>query len=79
MTIYKASIIKVSIHTDTESPIFGENSTHISIEDNGAGAYLQLTQCHDDTENGVVTFNDLEYLELVFTTAKQLMGEIQND
>jgi hypothetical protein len=73
MTTYMKTIIKVSIHAQTESPIFGESSTHISLEDEAGGIYLKLEQCNDNSENGCVTFENLEHLEAVVAAAKELL------
>lgn len=73
MTTYSKTIIKVSVHVYDENPIFGEQSTHISLEDDAGGIYLKLTQCHDNIENGSVSFNDLAHLTAVYDAAKELL------
>lgn len=72
MTTYNKTIIKVSVHLAEENPIFGESSTHISLEDDAGGIYLKFAQCNDVTENGAVTFNNLYHLTAVYETAKEL-------
>lgn len=72
MSTYSKTIIQVSVHLYDENPIFGENSTHISLEDDADGIYIKLTQCHDNIENGVVSFNDLQHMTAVFDAAKEL-------
>lgn len=73
MTTYSKTIIKVSVHLPNDSPIFGESSTHISLEDEAGGIYLKLEQCNDDIQHGCVTFNDVEHLETVVAAAKELL------
>jgi hypothetical protein len=73
MTTYSKTIIKVSVHLAEENPIFGESSTHISLEDDAGGIYLKLVQCNDYIENGAVSFNDLAHLTAVYDAAKELL------
>jgi len=73
MTIFSKTIIKVSVHAYGESPIFGENSTHVSLEDDSTGIYLKLEQCNDYIQNGAVTFNDIAHLKAVVAAAEELL------
>lgn len=78
MSTYSKTITQVSVHLYDENPIFGENSTHISLEDDAGGIYIKLTQCHDNIENGAVSFNDLQHMTAVYEAAKELL-EMAND
>lgn len=40
-----ATVIAISIHPETENPIFGEGVIHMRIEDEAAGGFLIITQC----------------------------------
>jgi hypothetical protein len=73
MSTYTKTIVKVSVHQYDESPIFGEGSTHISIEDDAAGPYIKFTQCRDTIENGSVTFDSVQEMAAVFDAAKELL------
>ncbi len=73
MTTYSKTIIKVSVHLPDDSPIFGESSTHVSLEDEAGGIYLKLEQCNDVIQPGCVTFNDMEHLRAVVAAAKELL------
>lgn len=70
---YSKTIIKVSVHEDNENPIFGEQATHVSLEDDAGGIYLRLTQCNDVIEPGSVSFNNLQHLTKIFEVAKELL------
>jgi hypothetical protein len=72
MSTYSKTIISVSVHLYDDNPIFGESSTHISLEDEAGGIYIKLAQCHDSTENGVISFNDIQHMTAVFEAAKEL-------
>jgi hypothetical protein len=72
MSTFIKTITSVSVHLYDENPIFGENSTHISIEDEAGGLYIKITQCHDNIENGSVSFNDINHMTAVFEAAKEL-------
>jgi len=71
---YMKTILTASIHPVGTNPIFGETATHIRIEDESGGAFIVLSQSHDEIANGEVRF-DLEELELVISTARELMAQ----
>lgn len=73
MSTYAKTIIQISVHLYDENPIFGENSTHISLEDEAGGIYIKMTQCHDNIMNGSVSFNDIGHMIAVFDAAKELL------
>ena len=67
------TVIAMSIHSDDESPIFGEHSTQVTIDDEGAGPYIVLTQTNEGAKVGTVAM-DMEDLELVIKAARDLMA-----
>jgi len=79
MSTYSKTIIKVSVHLKDENPIFGESSTHISIEDEAAGPYITLQQCTDTVESGTVSFNGIDHMTAVFDAAKELLENAKYD
>lgn len=48
---YAITPIKLSVHLKDVSPIFGEQVTHVSLDDEGAGMFIVLEQ---DNADGVV-------------------------
>jgi hypothetical protein len=40
--------LRVAIHAPEDSPLSGQSATWVEIEDQGAGAYLRVTQPWDD-------------------------------
>ena len=68
----KVTTLKVSVHQAGESPVFGEQATHISIDDEAAGAFIVLEQFHHEVGKGMLRF-DLEELELVTAEARKLI------
>lgn len=42
-------------------PIFSENATHVTIEDEASGEYVRLTQYSDNADNGEVNINPEEW------------------
>lgn len=76
--MYKKTILTVAIHPEDVNPVFGESSTHISVQDDGGGPFIRLFQCNDETENGTVKL-DLQELELVFEAAKELVSQFPKE
>ena len=61
------------VHPEGE-PWFHELATEVSIEDEGGGYYVVLTQCPDDSQRGQLRL-DLEELDAVYAAAKQLLNQ----
>ena len=40
----KTSIVSIAVHRDTESRVFGEGVTIVSVEDEGAGEFVRIVQ-----------------------------------
>lgn len=72
MTNYTKTILAVSVHLDSENPVFGENSLHVSLDDDAGGMYVKLTQCNDDIAPGEVKL-DFDQLDLI----KQVVDELR--
>jgi hypothetical protein len=61
---YKQTIIAISVHAEGVNPIFGEGVTHVQLNDEAGGYFIELRQCDDTSENGVVKFDPAEWDEL---------------
>ena len=49
----KTTVLEVAIHPEGENPLFGERSTRIRLDDEGAGSFLvikQISDTHGDNE-----------------------------
>lgn len=73
---YLTTRLTLSVHRSTENPIFGEGCTQVRIEDEGAGAFVVLSQVTDNQGEQTLRL-DLEELEAVLTAAQQLMQDYQ--
>ena len=62
--------LSISVHPKDESPVFGEQSMIVSIEDEGAGPYISILQ----VQEGVKISMDIEQLEAVVVAARQLLS-----
>lgn len=60
--------LMVALHTEEQSPIFGEQTIHIEIVDEAAGPFLKISQ---DNEFLHLT---LEELDLVNSQAKEMIA-----
>jgi hypothetical protein len=68
----RTTIIAIAVHPDADNPVFGERSTHVSIDDDGAGPFIKLQQFHERTKPGELTL-DLDELEEVIQAARRLI------
>lgn len=70
---YRTTPIAVSVHGDTDSPIYGESAVHVLIDDETAGPFITLRQVgNDDPKPGMVGM-DIEQLEIVTRVARELI------
>ena len=44
MKTYKVTPICFAVHPKGESPVNGENTIHVSIDDHGAGAFIKVVE-----------------------------------
>lgn len=72
MTARKITPIGMAVHLVDESPIFGDNSTHVLIDDDVAGPFIVLRQYGREAEVGEVRL-DIEGLEAVLRAARRLI------
>lgn len=66
--------IAFSVHTENDSPIFGESVTYVKIDDEAAGPFIMLHQIHPDNKEGESRF-ELEELKLILEAAQTLMDQ----
>jgi hypothetical protein len=70
---YIQTIKSIMVHPEGE-PWFHELATEVSIEDEGGGYYVVLTQSPDDPLPGIVRL-DSDELDAVYSAAKQLLNQ----
>lgn len=68
---YKATPLKVSIHNRITNPIFGEQVTHLEIDDEAAGPFLILNQECLGEMNTIRL--DIEELEVIVKEARKMI------
>jgi hypothetical protein len=68
----KLTITEISVHSDKDSPIFGELTTKVRLDDMGAGIFISIMQ---DTDEGLsevkLGFDEFEYLINAVNMLKQ--------
>jgi hypothetical protein len=69
MSKYITSIISTVVHLDDRNPIFGDDITTITIDDDACGGYIVLTQ------NDVPIRVDPEELLLIAKTAIKMLAK----
>lgn len=72
MTKYKTTVISLSVHAENENPTYGESVTTISLEDEGGGPFLLLTQTPGDGERALRF--DLDEFRAVAAAVEVLMA-----
>lgn len=70
----QSTIMKISIHLENDSPVFGESATHVSVDDESGGTFLVIEQHYDDSKVGTVRMC-VEELEAVMKAARKLIGQ----
>lgn len=74
MTKYTKTILTISVHLTSENPVFGENTTHVSLDDDAGGMYLKLTQCNDDSTSGEIKL-DLDQWDTINKVVEELRSQ----
>lgn len=69
----QTTITAIAVHMPDESPIFGERTTTIRLDDEGGGPFIVIEQL-TDTQPGVVK-PDPDELTLVMRTARRLLRQ----
>ena len=72
---YKTTITSIAVHINDESPIFGESTTQVRIDDDAAGVYIVIDQSgSDDPETGIVKLNP-EELPVIMDVVRRLLEQ----
>ena len=59
----KLTVTEIAVHKENESPIFGDHTTHVKLEDEGAGTFIKIIQHNDiKTDEIRLDFNEIEYI-----------------
>lgn len=75
---HRATVIAASIHRRSENPIFGEGVTHVTIADEGAGAFLRLCQFDESQRSGEVVI-DIDELDLIRDVGRKMIEELPSE
>ena len=73
MRTIKTTSIKKAIHVAGNNPISGDVAVHVSVEDEGGGAFLVIETVEDDGKIRI----DLDELEAVLVAAREMIAEIE--
>lgn len=76
MTEYTNTILKVSVHIKGVNPVYGENITHVSVDDECGGGFIVLEQYDDDIKPGMVRVN-MDELEAIVKVARDLIADYE--
>jgi len=69
MSKYITSVVSTVVHMDDRNPIFGEDITTITIDDEACGGFIVLTQ------NEQTIRLDPEELQLIAKTAMKMLAQ----
>jgi len=73
MTAFQTTINAIAIHRTGDSPIFGESTTIVRLDDEGGGPFIVIEQL-TGTQPSVVKL-DPEEVTLVMRTASRLLRQ----
>ena len=69
------TVLKASVHSEKQNPVFGELNTYVSIEDDAGGPYLVIDQETDEYGNQKIRLDYQQFLK-VADAAKMLMHQM---
>lgn len=69
------TIISISLHREQENPVFGEGNIFITLADEAAGAFIEITQNTDNPADAHKIKINPEELDEVIGAAKMLLGQ----
>jgi hypothetical protein len=72
MSKWKTIPLAVSVFYEGDSPIFAENSYHVSVEDEAGGPFISIKSNGENLEKGQIDL-DLEALQLISEEAEKLI------
>ena len=77
MNKYVSTVTTTAIHRKGTSPIFSNGTMIVSIDDEGAGPYVKLSEVSEEvTEPGVVSFDDIEQMQAALNAAKSMLAAV---
>jgi hypothetical protein len=69
-------IRSISVYREGDNPIFGESATHITLEDSGSGAWIELEQATDEPEPETIKI-DFDEFDHISNAVKMLKKEAE--
>lgn len=67
----KVSIVKIAVHRDVESPVYGENAITIELDDEGGGMFFVIAQ----GENRIRI--ELEELKKLTSAGEKILSQFE--
>ena len=68
----KTAVMAMSIYYDDESPVYGERSIHIKIDDESGGSFFVVTQNDERSKTGEIRL-EVGEIEKLAQLARQMM------
>lgn len=65
MSNLKRKPIVISVYRGDDSPVFGEGSTHVCLDDDGGGEFIVLRQTHWSIKEGEIRVDIDELNEIM--------------
>lgn len=73
----RLTVTEITMHPEGQSPVFSELATRVSLQDEGAGVFVCITQ---DTDDGVATIRlDFKEVETLVRAISMLKDCISDD
>ena len=75
-TRYTLTTTGISVHPENKNPFFSELVTHVSLDDEAAGAFLVLTQFPDEVAPGVAKIKiNIDEFPLIVEAVNKLLDQ----
>lgn len=73
----KITPIALSVHLDSENAIYGEGATHVRLQDDAGGGFVELEQSYDGCKPGLIKldFEEIEWIAKAISMLKEGANE----
>jgi hypothetical protein len=75
----RQTITSITLHYDTDNPIFGESNTIVSLQDEAAGLFIEVSQIGSGTGSGGTLRFDRGNLEMIVEIANKLLNQFTDN
>lgn len=75
----KTTTLKYSVHLDNENPVYGENATHITLDDEAGGFFFIIEQARSVHHEAGIIRLDPDELEAIAYAGRKLLEQFPDE